>query len=43
MGFYFLAVRAIRDSAALWKDEDEFYLKAGVKFAWEFQRWSFGG
>ncbi|CUS08665.1 unnamed protein product [Tuber aestivum] len=39
---YLKAVRALKDSAQLWKDQEEFYLKAAVKFAWEFERWSFG-
>ncbi|RPB02376.1 hypothetical protein L873DRAFT_456227 [Choiromyces venosus 120613-1] len=39
---YLKAVRALKDSAQLWKDEEEFYLKAAVKFAWEFEKWSFG-
>jgi len=37
-----IAVRAMKDSAQLWKDQDEFYLKAALKFAWEFEKWSFG-
>jgi len=35
-------VRAFKDSAQLWKDQDEFYLRAAHKFAWEFEKWSFG-
>lgn len=36
---YFKAVRALRDSAKLWKEDEEFFLKAAVKFAWEFDGW----
>ncbi|CAZ79923.1 unnamed protein product [Tuber melanosporum] len=39
---YLKAVRALKDSAQLWKDQEEFYLTAAVKFAWEFEKWSFG-
>lgn len=37
---YLKALRAMRDSAELWKEDEGFYLKAAVKFAWGFQRWS---
>lgn len=33
-------VRALRDSAGLWKEDAEFYLKAAVKFVTEFEDWS---
>ncbi|KAL7266833.1 hypothetical protein RUND412_010605 [Rhizina undulata] len=36
---YLKAVRALRDSAELWKDEADFYLKAAAKIAWEFEDW----
>lgn len=36
---YLKAVRAMRDTAGLWKDDDEFYLKAAVKFAGGFEKW----
>ena len=35
-------MRALKDSAQPWKDQEEFYLKAALKFAWEFDKWSFG-
>lgn len=36
---YLKAVRALRNSAALWKEDGDFFLRAGVKFAWEFEKW----
>ena len=32
-------VRTLKETAELWKDQDEFCKKAAVKFAWEFKRW----
>lgn len=37
---YLKAVRAMRDLAGLWKEDEEFYLKAAVKFTWGFERWA---
>ncbi|KAL9005782.1 MAG: hypothetical protein Q9188_001448 [Gyalolechia gomerana] len=36
---YVKAVRAIKTAAETWGDEDEFYLKAAVRFADEFDGW----
>lgn len=36
---YIKAVRALRDAARLWKEDDKFFLKAAVKFTWEFEDW----
>ena len=33
-------MRALKDSAQLWEDQEEFYLKAALKFAWEFDEWT---
>lgn len=33
------AIRTMKESAKVWKYEDEFYLKAAVKIAWEFDDW----
>jgi hypothetical protein len=35
-----IAIRTLLESAKLWKEEDIFYRKAAVKFAWEFTSWS---
>jgi len=37
---YLKAIRTLLESAKLWKEEDIFYQKAAVKFAWEFTNWS---
>lgn len=36
---YLKAIRVMRDTAGLWKEDGEFYLKAAVKFAGEFEKW----
>lgn len=36
---YVKALRAMKTAADTWGDEDEFYLKAAVRFAEEFQSW----
>lgn len=30
----------MKESAELWGDENEFYLKAATKIAWEFDGWT---
>lgn len=30
----------MKESAKLWGDENEFYLKAATKIAWEFDGWT---
>lgn len=30
----------MKESAKLWRDEDEFYLKAATKISWEFEDWT---
>lgn len=30
----------MKESAKLWEDEEEFYLKAATKIAWEFDDWT---
>lgn len=37
---YLKVLRTFKESAKLFPDEDLFYLKAAVKFAWEFDTWS---
>ncbi|KAF8251452.1 hypothetical protein K440DRAFT_614597 [Wilcoxina mikolae CBS 423.85] len=37
---YIKVVRILKEMATLWKDEDEFYMKAAIKFASEFKDWS---
>ncbi|KAL7266095.1 hypothetical protein RUND412_011372, partial [Rhizina undulata] len=37
---YLKMLRAAKDSARLWKDYEEFYLKAACKFGWEFKEWT---
>lgn len=37
---YLKAVRVLRDLAGLWKEDEEFYLKAAVKFTGEFEKWT---
>jgi len=36
---YLKAVRSMKESAALWTDEEEWYRKAAAKIAWEFESW----
>lgn len=37
---YVGAIRALRECANLWGDEDQYFLKAAVKFAGEFDGWA---
>ena len=37
---YVKAIRAIKEAAALWGDPDHWYLKAAVKFAYDFAGWA---
>ena len=39
---YVKALRAMKESAQTWGDNDLFYLKAAVKFGEEFDSWDFG-
>lgn len=36
---YVKGIRAMKEAAKVWGDEDEYFLKAGVKFAMEFDEW----
>ena len=36
------AVRAMKEAGKVWGDEDQFYLKAAVRFTREFEGWYFG-
>ena len=38
---YIKALRAMKEAASTWGDKDSFYLKAAVKFAEQFDGWSF--
>lgn len=37
-----VAVRTMKEYAVLYPEEEEFYRKAAVKFAWGFEKWVYG-
>lgn len=38
-----IAVRTMKEYAALYPEDGEFYHKAAVKFTFGFEKWSYGG